>query len=136
METNDNEVLFLDILIKETMTKYRLIILSQKTLACVSHSHPAIQTIVKKYPIYSSIENFYYSTKSTTENKTSTENLKKIWPTRNYNIIITNGIKKALEIPQNELKKPNKKQTDKVKPFISTFNPNNPPAYNAIKNSI
>ena len=42
METNDNEVLFLDILIKETMTKYRLIILSQKTLACVSHSHPAI----------------------------------------------------------------------------------------------
>ena len=50
--------------------------------------------------------------------------------------MITNGIKKALEIPQNELKKPNKKQTDKVKPFISTFNPNNPPAYNAIKNSI
>ena len=49
METNDNEVPFLDILIKETMTKYRsIIILSQKTLACVSHSHPAIQNIIKK----------------------------------------------------------------------------------------
>ena len=50
--------------------------------------------------------------------------------------IITNGIKKALKIPQNELIKPNEKQTDEVLPFISTFNPNNPPVYNTIKNSI
>ena len=31
---------------------------------------------------------------------------------------------------------PTKKQTDEVLPFISTFNQNNPPAYNAIKNSV
>ena len=31
---------------------------------------------------------------------------------------------------------PTKKQTDEVLPFISTFNPNNPPAYDAIKNSV
>ena len=42
--------------------------------------------------------------------------------------IITNGIKKALKIPQNELK--NQKKTDEVLPFISTFNPNNPPVFN------
>ena len=46
--------------------------------------------------------------------------------------VITNGIKKALEIPQNELRRPKEKQTDEVLPF----NPNNPPAYKAIKNSV
>ena len=50
--------------------------------------------------------------------------------------IITYGIKKALEIPQNELRKPKEKQIDDVLPFVSTFNPNNSPVYNAIKNSV
>ena len=43
---------------------------------------------------------------------------------------ITNGIKKALEIAENGLRKPKEKQTDEVLPFISTFNPNNPPQHN------
>ena len=50
METSDKELPFLDIL-------------------SVSHSRPAIRTIVKKYAIYSSTENLYYSGKSTTEIK-------------------------------------------------------------------
>ena len=59
------------------------------------------------------------------------ENLKKY----DYRINMTAyGIKKALQIPQNELRKP--KQTDEVLPFISTFNSNNPPVCNAIKNSV
>ena len=29
-----------------------------------------------------------------------------------------------------------KEQTDETSPFMSTFNPNNPPVYNAIKNSV
>ena len=49
---------------------------------------------------------------------------------------IKNGIKKALKIPQNELEKSKNKQTGEVLPFISTFNPNNLPVYNAIKNSV
>ena len=62
-----------------------------------------------------------------------TENLKKY----EYPInIITNGIKKALKIPQNELRKPKEKQTDEVLSFISTFNPNNSSVYDAIKNSV
>ena len=79
----------------------------------------------------------YQSRKSTTEIKTSVRN--KIKPKNTWllvNILITNGIKKSLEIPQNELRKPKKKKKNEVLPFISTFNTNNPPAYNAIKNSV
>ena len=61
------------------------------------------------------------------------ENLKKYDNPFN---IITNGIKKALEISRKELRKPKEKQTDEVLLFISTFDPNNPPVYNAIKNSV
>ena len=32
--------------------------------------------------------------------------------------------------------KQTEKQTDKALPFISTFNPNNLPVYNAMKNSV
>ena len=39
--------------------------------------------------------------------------------------VITNCITKALEIPQDELRKPKEKQTNEVLPF----NPNNPPVY-------
>ena len=49
---------------------------------------------------------------------------------------ITNGIKKVLETPQNELRKPKEKQANESLPFIFTFNPNNPPVYNAIKNPV
>ena len=60
------------------------------------------------------------------------ENLKKYdYP---VNIII-NVIKKALEILQNELRKPNKKQADEVLLLICIFNANNLPVYNTIKNS-
>ena len=34
-------------------------------------------------------------------------------------------IKEALEISENELKKPRVKQTDHVLPFVSIFNPKN-----------
>ena len=50
--------------------------------------------------------------------------------------IITNGIKKALEIPQKELRKPKEKINRWSLILISTFNPNNPPVLNAIKNSV
>ena len=48
---------------------------------------------------------------------------------------MTNGIKKVLEIPQKELRKPKERQTDEVLTFISTFNSNNLPVYKSIKNS-
>ena len=51
------------------------------------------------------------------------ENLKEY----DYPVNIINGIKKALGIPQKELRKPKEKQTDEVLLFISAFNPNNPP---------
>ena len=50
--------------------------------------------------------------------------------------ITTNGIKKTLEIPQNELRKPKEKQADEVSLFISSFNPNNSPVYIWLKNFV
>ena len=41
-------------------------------------------------------------------------------------------LKKTSNIPQHKLRKPKEKQTHEVLPFISTFNPNNPPVYNAM----
>ena len=50
--------------------------------------------------------------------------------------IITIGIKKALEIPQYELRKTQEKQTDEVSSFISIFNPSNSLLYNTIRNFV
>ena len=44
-----------------------------------------------------------------------------------YPIALTeNDIKTALQIPLNELRKPNEKGTEEAIPFLSTQNPNNP----------
>ena len=80
--------------------------------------------------ICTTVENQQQKFKNLSELK---ENLKK----HDYPVnIITNDINKTLEIPQDVLREPRVKQTDEVLPFISTFNPNNPPVYNAIKNSV
>ena len=105
------------------VTKYRQIfILSPETLTDVSHFRWTIWTIVTKYSSYSSTENLYHNGKSTPEI---------IKPKKyDYSVnIMTTVIKKALEIPQNELRKPKEKQIAYVLPYISTLNPNNPPVY-------
>ena len=100
------------------MTKYRWIFISsQQTLVGASHSCRATRIIIIKLRHLSE----------------SKENLKKYdYPVN----IITNGIKKSLEIPQKELRKSKEKQTDEVLPFISTFNLNIPAVYSTIKNSV
>ena len=78
----------------------------------------------------------YSSAKSTTEIRKSVrikEKPKNLWLPRHYN---NSWYKETLKIPQNELRKPKEKQSDEVLPFISSFNPNNPSAFNAIKNSV
>ena len=47
--------------------------------------------------------------------------------------IITNGTKKALEIPQNELRKPREEQADEVLPLIFTSHPINSPIKNSVE---
>ena len=48
--------------------------------------------------------------------------------------IIVKGIKKALEIPQAELRKPKTmEENSKIMPYVSTYNPNNPQVSNIIK---
>ena len=94
-----------------------------------SSSHPNQE----KHTIYPSTENFYHTGKSTTEIKTV---IRIKWKPKKYDYpvnIITNGVKKVQEILQNEL---GNQKKNKVWPFISKFNSNNPPVYNAIKNSL
>ena len=63
--------------------------------------------------------------------------LKEILKKYDYPVyIITNGIKKTLKIQQNKLREPRETQTVETLPFISTFDPNNPPVYYAMKNFI
>ena len=50
--------------------------------------------------------------------------------------IIKAGTKKALKIPQSELRYVKKQEEKKILPFISTFNPNNPKALSIIKQTL
>ena len=60
------------------------------------------------------------------------ENLKKYkYPAK----IVEMGIKKALSIPQNELRQPKTKTTENILPFITTHNPNNPNIMPLIKSA-
>ena len=50
--------------------------------------------------------------------------------------IITNGIEKAMNIPQSELRINKTKNTQPILPFISTFNPNNPTILPILKSTL
>ena len=138
METSDKELPFLDILIKRNDGKIWMDVIFKQTDTCrcllFSSSHP--NHCMKNMPfnlawrICTVVENQQQKLRHLSELK---EDLNKYdYPVN----IITNVIKKALEIPQNKLGEPKEKQTDEDLPFIFVFNPNNPPAYNTIKNSV
>ena len=129
VETSDKELLFLDILMKRNnkiwMHSY---FKSTETCWCLpsSSSHTnhcrkiTLFTLVERICII--VENQQRKLRHLSESKETLQEYD--YP------------KKALEIPQNEIKKPKEKQTDEFLPFISTFNPNNLPLYNAIQNSV
>ena len=50
--------------------------------------------------------------------------------------LIKHGFRKALSIPQKDLRKPKKPSNENILPFITTFNPNNPNIYSTIKSSV
>ena len=47
--------------------------------------------------------------------------------------LIENSIKRALQVPLNELMKPEEKGTEEIIPFLSTHNPNNPNIFPIIR---
>ena len=50
--------------------------------------------------------------------------------------VINKGISKALSIPQNQLRKPKEsRNVDKIIPYISTYNPNNPQIFDTVKST-
>ena len=53
---------------------------------------------------------------------------------QNYPIVlIENSIKRALQVPLNELRKPKEKGREEIIPFLSTHNPNNPNIFPIIR---
>ena len=61
------------------------------------------------------------------------ENLKSNWWKYHYpDSVIKQGFRKALSIPQKDLQKHKKQSNDKILPFITTLNPNNPSIYQKI----
>ena len=50
--------------------------------------------------------------------------------------LIKQGFQKALSKPQKDLRKPERSSNENILPFITTFNPNNPNIYSAIKSSV
>ena len=50
--------------------------------------------------------------------------------------IIKAGIKKALSIPQEQLRQKSSERTENMLPFISSCNPNNAQVFNIIKSSV
>lgn len=63
--------------------------------------------------------------------------LKILLKTQHYpDNLIENGIKEAMKIRQEDLRKVKIRDDQKVLPFISTFNPNNPDIFNQIRTNI
>ena len=50
--------------------------------------------------------------------------------------MINIGIRKALNIPQDELRSPKQKSEDRTLAFVSTFNPNNPNVFHLMKTAL
>ena len=123
MEISDKEIPFLYIFLKQNCDKIWIDNYFKPTDTCrFLHCKKNIPFRLAQR-ICTIVENQQQKLRHLSELK---ENLEKKY---DYPVnIITNGIKKALKIPQNELK--NQKKTDEVLPFISTFNPNNPPVFN------
>ena len=65
------------------------------------------------------------------------ENLKKNLSKYHYpDSPIRQGFQKALSIPQKGLRKPKNLSNEKILPFITAFNPNNPNIYSTIRSSV
>ena len=65
------------------------------------------------------------------------ENLKANLSKYHYpDLLIKQGLQKALSIPQKDLRKSKWPSNENILPFITTFNPNNPNIYSTIKSSV
>ena len=66
------------------------------------------------------------------------EELKDIMPKQKYHLeVINKGISKAIVTPQDDLRQPrNDDKSEKILPFVTTFNQNNPSDFSTIKTTL
>ena len=138
METSDTQLPFLDVMINKEGKKVFMDIYSKPT---GSKSYVSFKSNHPKY----CLENIPFSLARRICMIAEKDSLKEIklkelqillleqqYPER----IIKAGIKKALKIPQNELRNVKEQGKKKILPFISIFNPNNAKALPIIKQTL
>ena len=126
---------FLDIMINKTGTKIWMDIYNKPTdskrYVPFTSNHP--QSCLRNVPFclarcICAIVEEETKLKWLSELKTSLRKKKK------YPIaLIGNSIKRALQVPLNELRKPKEKRREEIIPFVSTHNPNNPNIFPIIR---
>ena len=134
MEYSKDQILFLDILIKKNensilMDLYHKPTDTQRCLPFTS-SHP---NYCKRNIQFCLARRICTIAENNTEKLKNLENLKSNLSKYNYQNSL---IKKALSIPQKDLRKPKKPSNENILPFITTFNPNNPNIYSTIKSLV
>ena len=135
MERSTTNLPLLDIMINKTGTKIWMDIYNKPTdskrFVPFRSNHP--RSCLRNIPfclarrICAIVEEEETKLKRLSELKTSLRKQK-------YPIaLIENSIKRALQVPLNELRKPKEKGREEIIPFVSTHNPNNPNTFPIIR---
>ena len=128
MERSTTSLPFLDIMINETVTKIWMNIYKKPTDSerYVRFRSNHLRSCLRNIPfclarcICAIAEEEEAKLRRLSELKTSLRE-------QQYPIaLIENSIKRALQVPLNDLRKPNEKGREEIIPFVSTHNPNNP----------
>ena len=138
MELSDTQLPFLDVMINKDIKKVFMDIYSKpvdsKRYVSIKSNHP--KHCLKNIPFSLACRICMIAEKDSLKEiklkELETLLLEQHYPER----IIKAGIRKALKIPQNELRNVKEQEKMKILPFISTFNPNNPKALPIIKQTL
>ena len=142
IESNRENIPFLDILIKRDDTKIWMDLYHKPTdtQRCVEFSscHPGH---CKRNIPFSLARRIHVICENENEKKKHLLELQKNLLKQGYpKHLIFNALKRAADIPKEDLRKPKEIESDKNKiPFVSTYNPNNPnlfPEINAVLNTL
>ena len=138
MDHSEAEIPFLDILIKKDRTEIWMDLHHKPTDTCryvpFSSNQP---NHCKRNILFTSARRICVIVENNSIRQKHLEELKNTLYRHEYPMkSIEAGIKKALSIPQEQLRQKSTQTTEHILPFISTHNPNNAQLFNIIKSSV
>ena len=138
METSDNQLPFLDVMINKEGKKVFMDIYSKPTdskrYVSFTSNHP--KHCLKNIP-FSLARRICMIAKKDSLKEIKLKELETLLLEQHYPERIKKaGINKALKIPKNKLRNVKEQEKKKILPFISTFNPNNSKALPIIKQTL